>query len=72
MNESNKKYLYITFIIYGKKIVLERLPSFSSGLYHMTIKTIESYVVVNQKFNIPKVFILWRDKLGHPRCSMMR
>ena len=72
MNESNKEYLYITSIISGKKIVVERLSSFSSGLYHTTIKTFESYVIVNQKFNIPKVFILWFDKLGHPGCSMMR
>ena len=65
MNESNKKCLYITSIIYGKKIVVEILSSFSSGLYHTTIKPIKSYVVVNQKFNNPKAFILWHDKLGH-------
>ena len=47
MNEGNKENLYITSIIYGKKIVVEKLSTFSSGLYHMTIKPIESYVVVN-------------------------
>ena len=58
MNEGNKENLYITFIIYGKKIVAEKLPTFSSGLYHTTIKPIESYAVMNQKFNDPKTFNL--------------
>ena len=51
---------------------MEKLSTFFSGLYHTTIKSIESYVVVNQKFNDPKVFILWYDRLGHPGSSMMR
>ena len=51
MNEGNKESLYITSIIYGKKIVAEKFLTFSSGLYHTTIKSIESYVVMNQKFN---------------------
>nr|CAN72825.1 hypothetical protein VITISV_019976 [Vitis vinifera] len=71
MNKDNVEYLYITFIIYGKKLIMEKLTNFSSRLYHTTIKPIESYVVVNQKFNNPKVFVLWHDRLGHPRSSMM-
>ncbi|RVX03802.1 Copia protein [Vitis vinifera] len=51
---------------------MEKTPAFSSGLYHTTIKPIESYVVVNQKFNDPKVFVHWHDRLGHPGSSMMR
>ena len=47
MNESNKECLYITFIIYGKNIIAEKLSAFSSRLYHTTIKLIESYVVMN-------------------------
>ena len=47
MNEDNKESLYITSIIYGQKIVAEKLLAFSSGLYHTTIKPIESYVVMN-------------------------
>ena len=66
MNEGNKKILYITSIIYGKKIVAKKLPAFSSGLYHMTIKLIESYAVINHKFNNPKIFTLWYNRLGHP------
>ena len=50
---------------------MEKLPAFSSGLYHTTIKPIESYVVVNQKFNDLKVFVIWHDRLGHPGSSMM-
>ena len=38
----------------------------------MTIKPIEPYVVMNQKFNDPKTFILWHDRLSYPKSSMMR
>ena len=72
MNDGNKECLYITSIVSGKKLVVETLLAFSTGLYHTTIKLIESYVVVNQKFNDPKTFVLWHDRLGHPRSSMMR
>ena len=72
MNEDNVEYLYITSIISGQKLIMEKVPVFSFGLYHTTIKPIESYVVVNQKFNDPKVFVFWHDRLGHPGSSMMR
>ena len=72
MNEGNKECLYITSIIYGEKIVAEKLPTFSSGLYHMTIKPIKSYAIMNQKFNDLKIFSLWHNRLGHPGSSMMR
>ena len=71
MNEDNVEYLYITSIISNQKFIMERLSVFFSKWYHTTIKLIESYVVVNQKFNNPKVFVLWHDRLGHPRSSMM-
>ena len=51
---------------------MEKLSTFFFGLYHTTINFIESYVVMNQKFNNPKVFVIWHDRLGHPRFSMMR
>ena len=35
------------------------------------IKPIESYVIVNKKFNDPKTFVLWHDRLGHPGSLMM-
>ena len=61
MNDGNKECLYITSIISGKNIIAEKLSTFSSGLYHTTIKFIESNVVVNQKFNDPKIFNLWHN-----------
>ena len=72
MNKGNKECLYITSVVYGKKLIVEKLSAFSFGLYHMTIKPIESYVVMNQKYNDLKTFILWHDRLGHPRSSMRR
>ena len=71
MNEGNTKRLYITSIVYGKKLIMEKLSTFSSRLYHTNIKSIESYVVVDKKFNDPKTFVIWHDRLGHPRSSMM-
>ena len=71
MNVGNKERLYITSIIFVKKIITKKLPTFSSGLYHTTIKSIESYAVMNQMFNDPNIFTLWQNMLGHPRSSMM-
>ena len=61
MNESNIKCLYITSIVYGKMIAVEKLSYFSFGLNYSNIKYIKSYVVVNQKFDNPKIFH-WHDK----------
>ena len=71
MNEDNVEYLYITSIISGQKLIMEKLSAFLSRLYHTIIKSIESYVIMNKKFNDPKFFVLWHDRLGHPRSSMM-
>ena len=71
MNKGSTECLYITSIIYGKKLIMKKLSAFSFGLYHTNIKHIKSYVVVNQKFNDPKIFVLWHDRLGHPGSSMM-
>ena len=71
MNEDNVEYFYITFIIFGQKLIMEKLSTFSSRLYHTTIKPIESYFVMNQKFNDLKVFVLWHERLGHLGFSMM-
>ena len=61
-------YLYC----FGQETCVETLLALSTGLYHTTIKHIESYVVVNQKFNDPKTFVLWHDRLCHPGSSMMK
>ena len=71
MNESNTECLYITSIVFGKKLTMEKLTALSFGLYHKNINPIESYVIVNQKFNDPKTFVLWHDRLGHPKSSMI-
>ena len=47
INEGSEECLYITSIVYGKKLIMEKLLAFSSGLYHTNIKSIESYVIVN-------------------------
>ena len=55
-----------------KKCILEQLPSLSCGLYQTTIRSIESYAVMNQKFNDSNTFFLWHERLGNPGISMMR
>ncbi|TYJ49830.1 hypothetical protein E1A91_A01G162700v1, partial [Gossypium mustelinum] len=47
MNEKNIVYLYITNVNCGKKCVLERLLTFSSGLYYTHISAIEAHVTTN-------------------------
>ena len=61
-------YLLIT----GQKQILEQLISSSYGLYQITIRPLESHVVMNQKFNNPKAFLLWHERLRHLGLSMMR
>ena len=51
---------------------MEKLSAFSSALYHTNVKSIESYVVVNKKFNDLKTFVIWHDRLGHLGSSMIR
>ena len=61
-------YLYCLW----KKTYNGKLSSYSFGLNHTNIKPIELYIFMNQKFNAPKTFILWHDRLGHPGSLMMR
>ena len=51
------KNVFITSIVYEKKLIIEKISAFSSGLYHINIKHIDSCVVVNQKFNDLKTFV---------------
>ena len=71
-DEDRKEYLYINARISGQKLVLEKLPAFSSGIYYTIMKSIESNVVIHQKCFNPKQFMLWHDRLGHPGSIMMR
>ena len=72
MNYDENEYLLITSIISGQKCILEQLSSLSYGLYQTTIRSIESYAVMNQKFNDSNAFLLWHERLRHPGISMMR
>ena len=47
MNKGSKKSIYITCIVYDKKLIMEKFSAFSFGLYHTDIKPIESYVILN-------------------------
>ena len=58
MNHDENEYLLITSIIYGQKCILKQLTSLSYGLYQTIIRSIESYVVMNQKFNYSNAFLL--------------
>ena len=69
---NNKEYLCITHIVSSPKLVVEKLPAFSSGLYYITITTIELNMVMSQQLSHPNIFILWHDRLGHPGSTMMR
>ena len=72
MNEGSKECFHITYIVSGKKLVMKKLSSFSSRLHHTNIKSIKSYVVLNQKFNDTKTFILRHDKMSHLGSPMIR
>ncbi|TYH25424.1 hypothetical protein ES288_A03G167800v1 [Gossypium darwinii] len=50
ISERDNEYIQITSIIQGKKIILEKLSTFSFGLYYMKISTIEAHAIINQKF----------------------
>ena len=70
-NENDIEYLYITSIVSSQKLVLEKLPTFYSGLYFTKIKVVESNFV-HKKCSNPITFKLWHDCLGHPGSTMMR
>ena len=57
-NEGNEEFLYITSIVSGQKLILEKLPIFSSELYYTTMRTVEANVAIHQKCSDPKVFML--------------
>ena len=71
INVDNIEYYYTTSFIYNKEFIMEKLLTFSFGLQHTTIKLIELYDVVNQKFIDSNFFIFWHDRLGHPGASIM-
>ena len=61
INKGQEEYLLITSTNSNHKLVLEKLPTFSSGLYYTIIKMSESHIVMHQKCSDPKTFMLWHD-----------
>ena len=57
-NKGSEEFLYITSIVSGQKLILEKLPIFSSELYYTTMRTVEENVAIHQKCSDPKVFML--------------
>ena len=64
MNHDENEYLLITSIISGQKCILEQLSSLSCGLYQTTIRSIESYAVMNQSSMTPMHFYFGTNDLG--------
>lgn len=54
------------------KQLIEKLPSYKSGLYYTFINPVELYMVINQKLADPTNFIIGHDHLGHPGSTMMQ
>jgi hypothetical protein len=70
-HEDNKEeYLLTKNSGYGKQI-LERIPSFSSGLCYTYIKLV-THVVYKIIFQNVDTFQTWNDRLGHPGVGMIR
>ena len=69
-NEGSETFLYITSILSGQKLILEKLYIFSSGLYYTKMRIVETNVVIHQKCAIhqkcldPNIFMIWHDHLG--------
>ncbi|XP_004301938.1 PREDICTED: uncharacterized protein LOC101304199 [Fragaria vesca subsp. vesca] len=69
--EDGTEFLCITSHEYGRKRILEKLMSQSSGLDLTTIRIIESHVVAKQDLWDSNSYKLWHDRLGHPGRDMM-
>ena len=55
-----------------EKRVLEKLPSFDTGLYYTRIVGPPVYTAFKTVFRSSELFCLWHDRLGHPGLRMMR
>ena len=71
MNETNGEYLLITNTIFGKKCILEKLPSLSSSLCYIQISVAEIHYLVDKKSTKFNDFMVWNDRLGHPSSIMI-
>ena len=57
-NERDVEYLYVKRHDLVKISVVEKLLSFSYGLYYTYISATEAYVIVNQKFTNHNKFVV--------------
>ena len=64
--ENNTEYLCITHIVSSQRLIVEKLPIFSSGLYYTKITTVELNMVMSHKLSSPKIFMLCMINLGTP------
>ena len=71
MTVDQKEYLCIITEKHGKKHIYEKLPAYSSGLYHIDIRPVEINLLSNQKLDDKNLLTLWHDRLGHPGTGMM-
>ncbi|KAK4578305.1 hypothetical protein RGQ29_028430 [Quercus rubra] len=63
-NEGSEEFLYITSIVLGQKLILEKLHIFSSGLYYTTMRITETNVAIHQKSIMMRPII--ENSHGHP------
>jgi peptide/histidine transporter 3/4 len=71
-DDNGKEYLIITKRDENGKHVVERLPSFATGLYYTKIVAPPVYTTLKTVFRSSELFCLWHDRLGHPGLRMMR
>ena len=71
-DDENGECLLITKRDASGKHVIERLPSFDTGLYYTKIVAPPVYTTLKTVFRSSKLFCLWHDRLGHPGLRMMR
>ena len=62
--DNNKEYLCFTHIVSSQKLVTEKLPTFSLGLYYTTITTTELNMVMSQKLSHPNIFMFGMIDFG--------
>ena len=65
--ENDVEYLLMTRSIGCRKQIVEKLPSFPSGLYYTYIRPSHHNVAMSVKFKDPYSFKLWHERLGHLR-----
>ena len=65
---NEKEFLCLIAERNGTKIILERMPAYSSGLYLTHIGPIEINMI---RLDNKELFTLWHDRLGHPGTGMM-